>query len=73
MKSPRITRIIKAAVARCEMSAADVSKETGIPYQTLMYRYRNPGTWRLCEWGSLMRHIDFEETELKQIWKEVQR
>lgn len=69
MKTPLITRIIKGAVARCEMSALDVAKETGIPYQTLMYRYKNPGTWRLYEWGSLMRHVSFEEDELNQIRK----
>ena len=72
MKAPLITRIIKTAATRCEMSAVDVAKQTGIPYQTLMYRYRNPSTWRFYEWGAVLRHVEFTEEELQIIRKEVQ-
>lgn len=41
------------------------SKVTGIPMATLQYRYRNPGTWRVCEIGTILRLVDFNESELK--------
>jgi hypothetical protein len=73
MKTPIITQIIKGAVARCEMSAREVSRVTGIPYQTLQYRYNYPSTWRFCEWGAVLRHVEFTEEELNKIRKEVQK
>ena len=72
MKTPKLTSIIKGAAARCDMTAAEVSRVTGIPYQTLNYRYRNPSTWRFYEWGAVLRHVEFTPEEFNEIRKEVQ-
>ena len=72
MKISKLTSIIKGATARNNMTAAEVSRVTGIPYQTLVYRYRNPSTWRFYEWGAVLRHVEFTEEELQIIRKEVQ-
>ena len=68
-----ITNIIRGALARNDMTAKDLAKQTGIPYQTLRYRYRNPSTWRFCEWGAVLRHVEFTEAELNEIRREVQK
>lgn len=67
-----ITNIIRGALARNDMTAKDLAQQTGIPYQTLMYRYRNPSSWRFYEWGAVLRHVEFTEEELQIIRKEVQ-
>ena len=72
MKISKLTSIIKGATARNNMTAAEVSRVTGIPYQTLVYRYRNPSTWRFYEWGAVLRHVSFTDEELNEIRKEVQ-
>lgn len=73
MKTPKLTSIIKGAASRAELSSKALAKETGIPYQTLRYRYKNPSTWRFYEWGAVLRHIEFTEEELKDIRKEVKK
>lgn len=71
MRTPKLTSIIKGAAARAALSSQALARETGIPYQTLRYRYRNPSTWRFCEWGAVLRHVEFTEAEITEIWKEV--
>lgn len=71
MKTPRITSILKGAAARADLSSKGLSKEMGIPYQTLRYRFKNPSTWRFYEWGSLLKHLPLTEEELTEIRKEV--
>ena len=73
MKTPKITSIIKGAAARADLSSSALARETGIPYQTLAYRYRNPSTWRFSEWGAVLRHVEFTAEELNEIRKEVQK
>lgn len=71
MKYPKITNYIRGAVRRNEMTDTELAERTGIPYQTLQKRYRNPALWRFCEWGAVLRHVVFTEEELKAIGKEV--
>ena len=66
-KAPTITNIIKGAIYRTGMTAKEAARAMGLPYQTMLYRFNNPGTWRFCEFGSLMRHVNFEENELAMI------
>lgn len=73
MKTPKLTSIIKSAAARLDMSIKALSRETGIPYQTLRYRFKNPSTWRFYEWGAVLKHVEFTEDELKEIRKEVKK
>ena len=73
MKTPRITAIIKGAIARAGTSAKALARDTGIPYQTLRYRFKNPSTWRFYEWGAILRHIEFTDEELSEIRKEVRK
>lgn len=73
MKAPRITAIIKGAIARAGTSGKALARDTGIPYQTLRYRFKNPSTWRFYEWGAVLRHIEFTEEELAEIRKEVKK
>lgn len=73
MKTPKLTSIIKQAAARSDLSSKALARETGIPYQTLRYRYKNPSTWRFYEWGAVLRHVDFTESELSDIRKEVKK
>jgi len=73
MKTPAITATLKGAISREGISGTRLSKLTGIPYQTLIYRYKNPSTWRFCEWAAVTRHIKFNESELEAIRKEVEK
>ncbi len=73
MKTPKLTNIIKTASARAELSSKALARETGIPYQTLRYRYKNPSTWRFYEWGAVLRHVEFTDDELSDIRKEVKK
>lgn len=72
MKTPKLTAIIKGAIARNGLSSKALSRETGIPYPTLRYRYKNPSTWRFYEWGAISRNVDFTKEELNEI-REVVR
>lgn len=68
MKIPRITAIIKGAMARNGYTAKDLARETGISYATLMQqRFRDPGGWRFYEFGALKRHLSFMPEELEEI------
>jgi hypothetical protein len=71
--SPPLTATIKGAAERAGLSGLKLSAATGIPYQTLQYRYRNPGTWKFCEWAAVLRHIELNESEEKEIRKEMMK
>ena len=73
MKSAPLTRIIKATAVENGYSGKTLAKEIGLPYPTLIYRYKYPETWRFCEFGALLRHITFTEEDLKRIEKEVRK
>ncbi len=73
MKTPKITSIIKGAAARSDLTNKALARETGIPYQTLRYRFKNPTSWRFYEWGAILRHVEFSEEELNDIRTEVQK
>ena len=67
---PRITRIIKGAMARSGLNAKELAQEIGIPYSTLMQeRFKKPGSWRFYEFGAVKRHISITPEELKEIDK----
>ena len=67
MKYPKITNIIRGAARREGFNDVELSRVTGIAFSTLQHRYRAPGTWRLFEVGSLLRHVSFSNEELKEI------
>lgn len=71
MKTPKITSILKGAAARADLSSKALARETGIPYQTLRYRFKNPKTWKFYEWGSVLKHLSFMDEELAEIRKEL--
>lgn len=71
MKTPAITATLKGAIQRNGYSGVKLAKKVGLPYQTLIYRYKHPATWRFCEFGALLRNIEFTDDELKIIGKEV--
>jgi len=71
MKSKTITNIIKGAVKRAELTSKALARETGIPYQTLRYRYKNPTSWKFYEWGAVLNVVPFMEEELLEIRKEL--
>lgn len=71
MKTPKLTAAIKGAMGRQGISSTSLAKITGIPYQTLRYRFKNPASWRFCEWGAVLRHIDLNDSEEKDIKKEL--
>ena len=73
MKTPKLTSIIKGAASRHDISSKYLAKVTGIPYQTLRYRFKYPQSWRFCEWAAVLRHMDFNETEISEIGKEMKR
>ena len=73
MKTPKITSIIKGAAARSDLTSKALARETGIPYQTLRYRFKNPTSWRFYEWGAILRHVEFSEEELNNIRAEVRK
>jgi len=65
MSFPKATNILRGAVRREGYTDTRFSRATGIPMATLQYRYRNPGTWRVYEIGTILRLVDFNESELK--------
>lgn len=68
MKYPKITTIIREAARRAGYYFdAQLSRAIGMKYSTLQYRFRHPGTWRLYEIGSLLRHVTLEDEEIKKI------
>lgn len=73
MKTPKITSIIKGAAARSDLTSKALARETGIPYQTLRYRFKNPTSWRFYEWRAILRHVEFSEEELNNIRAEVRK
>lgn len=73
MKSKTITNIIKGAAARAELTSKALARETGIPYQTLRYRYKNPTSWKFYEWGAVLNVVPFMEEELLEIRKELMK
>lgn len=73
MKSKTITNIIKGAAARAELTSKALAKKTGIPYQTLRYRYKNPTSWKFYEWGAVLNVVPFMEEELLEIRKELMK
>lgn len=68
-----ITKTLKGAIARAGYSGLSFAKLTGIPYQTLLYRYKHPATWRFCEWGSVERHLTLNDSEREIIRKELKK
>lgn len=73
MKIPHITSIIKGAVARENLNSKTLSKMTGIPYATLQKRYRDPSAWRLYEIGAVMQAVNFKDSEILELGKEVMK
>lgn len=73
-KTPKVTLIIKGAMARSGLTALDVAGETGIPYSTIMHqRFPKPGNWRLCELAALKRVVGFKPEEIIEIMEESAR
>ena len=68
-----ITSTIKGAAVRDGYNGVSLSKAIGMPYQTLNYRYRHPETWKLYEIASLFRHVEFTESDMDIIRKEVRK
>ena len=68
-----LTATLKGAISRAGYSGTAFAKLTGIPYPTLVYRYKHPATWRFCEWGAVERHLTFNESERETIRKELKR
>jgi len=73
MKTPTLTATLKGAVERAGLNGKALANLTGIPYQTLRYRYKYPSTWRFCEWGAVMRHVTLNESEQEILRKEVEK
>ena len=73
MKTPALTATLKGAVERAGLNGKALANLTGIPYQTLRYRYKYPSTWRFCEWGAVMRHVTLNESEQEILKKEVEK
>lgn len=73
MKSPKLTNTIKGAIKREGYSGLSFSKMIGLPYRTLVYRFKNPATWRFCEWGAVERCVTFNDSEREIIRKEIEK
>lgn len=73
MRTPTLTATLKGAVERAGLNGKTLANLTGIPYQTLRYRYKYPSTWRFCEWGAVMRHVTLNESEQEILRKEVEK
>ena len=71
MKTPPLTATIRGAIKRNGYTGMEFSNMIGLPYATLNYRYKHPATWRFCEWGAVLRHLTFNESEEKTIRKEM--
>lgn len=72
-KYSKLTNTIRGAVKREGFSYKEFSQLIGMPEQTLLYRFRNPGTWRFYEWGAVLRHIPFKQEELQDIERELRK
>lgn len=68
-----ITATIKGAMSRNGVTALRLAKLTGINYNTIQYRWKNPGSWKLVEWSALQRHLDFLPDEMELIRREVKK
>lgn len=66
-KYPELTNIIRGAIKRMDMTDREFSKKAGIKYPTLQDRWRDPGSWRMYEWGSILRNLTFGDDELKEL------
>ena len=73
MKTPRITSILKGAVARADSNISKLSNDIGMPYQTLRRRLKYPETWRFYEWKMVLKHVPFTDEELTEIREEVRK
>ena len=73
MRMSTLTATLKGAVERAGLNGKALANLTGIPYQTLRYRYKYPSTWRFCEWGAVMRHVTLNESEQEILRKEVEK
>ena len=62
-----ITATLKGAIHREGYNGRSFAKLLGMPYRTLSYRFKNPGTWRLCEWAAAQRSIEFNDSEILSI------
>lgn len=71
MKEPTLTETLEEAMERCDLTITDLANRTGLKYQTLRGRLRNPAMWRFWEWAAVTRHVDFNKSELEIIRKEV--
>lgn len=71
MKKTGLTNIIKGATQRAGLCGKELAEAIGMPYQTLLYRYRNPGSWRLYELGAALRCLRLYDEEVKEIWEEI--
>lgn len=70
-KKNKITSTLKGAIIREDLSGVQLSKLSGVPYPTLIYRYKHPMTWRFCEWAAISKYLKFNEIELKTIREEL--
>ena len=68
-----ITTTIKGAMERNKITGRLLSRRTGIRYGTIQYRWRNPGTWKLCEMSALLKNIEFLPDEIEILRKEVRK
>ena len=68
-----ITATIKGAMRRNGFTALRLEKLTGINYNTIQYRWKNHGSWKLIEWSALQRHLDLLPDEMELIRREVKK
>jgi hypothetical protein len=71
MSYPQMTKCIRGAIRRNGLTDTTFAKEMGMSYNTLQLRWRDPGSWRLFEWGTMKRHISFLPDEEKLLEKEI--
>lgn len=66
-----MTDIIKKATSK--HSTQELSRLTGIPYQTLRYRYKHPQTWKAYELGQVLNYGEFNDSDYIGIMQEIKR
>lgn len=64
-----MTTIIKKATSM--HSTQELSRLTGIPYQTLRYRFKHPQTWKAYELGQVLNYGEFEDSDYIGIMGEI--
>ena len=65
---PKITKIIKGAAARSDLSILALSERIGVPYSTITgIRFVNPGSWKFYEISAIFQALDFYEEEIAEI------